>query len=351
MIELDKNIQNDASKDARVMKWIEWGIRAGLGLLIAGVVYMLLPFAVTATANVFQIALNLTKTAFIGVIGGAFLYTFWKSKSLLKRFLDRMVSNLWERFIKDDPIKYISEEIIGFREHLNKVAGAIRKLMGILDELRTMGQEAIDDASRNIQLAEAAGNETQANLYAYYAKETINTKEGILESYKEIEESVAVMNEVQEMLDTNIKMMEHDVKQMQTNLRIQQVKSSAADSVKSIIEGNPNQRARREIAMQAYKEKVSAYSANFKQTMGKLEPLIASKRIEDAITTKQGQDLLKEFRENGKKLAGLNDFKSQLEQLKQQTGFFGDGDDKAAFKRIQNSSAEPLKRTGKYGNL
>ncbi len=352
MIDLiDKNAKEGASKDLRNMKYLNLAVRLGLGLLVGAFVFLLLPYAVTMASNMFQLALYLTGTAIVGAAGVAVVFTAWICKPLLKRKLERWVNNLWEKFIKDDPIKYIQEEITGFRVQLAKVGDAIRKLRGILDELRSMGQQTIDEANHNIELADNAANEKQAALYAYYATTSIDTKEGIMQSYKEIDESVAILTEMDEMLDMNIKMMEHDVNNMQLNMRIQAAKSSAADSFNSILQGNPDARAKREIAVQAYKQKVSAYSANFKQTMSKFQPLLEAKRIEDAITTKQGQALLTEFRENGKKLAGLDNFKDQLEKLKQQTGFFGDGDDAGAFKRVQNASATPFKSKGKFSNL
>lgn len=346
--------KQSAQSDDKTMKLMRWGINAAIALVIGAAAYLLLPFGVSIAENAFQMSLALSKTALVAIPTAMALSTLWASRALFTRWQERFVGGLWERFIYNDPVKYIEEEVIGFEKERRVVQGARTQLREVYDSLTSMGDALVSEAKTKFTEAEAveATDATQAGLYASFAQEKLNSVDDIRESAAEVEDSITVMEEIDHYLDMNIQQMKHDLEMMRLEMKLQMVKSQAADSVRSIIQGNPDQRARLQMAQRAYREKVSKYSANYKSMMADVEPLIKSKRIAEVIATTEGKKALQKFKENKDSLFGLKDFRTQLNEVAQQLGK-NDPGYKPDLKDVQKQSANPLTRrsTTKFGDL
>ena len=316
----DQNILgSNELKEFRKLGVVNWAIRIALALGVGALAYYLLPFGVSIVENAFQITLGLAKTFMIGVPLFFAVSFLWANKELFRKVRESLSRKLWETFIYHDPTDYIQGVVNEFKGHYKKIQLVIEKLMAAAQELRMMADELIADARGNMKRAKAImddeKDEQRANLYAYMSNKRMETTEDLLSGYNEILDSIEVIKEFGESVLIRTEAMEFDLKMMNLNLRVSDVKSQAAYAAQSVLDDKSMEAARLEFARNAYKQKVAAGAAQFKQFMDRVKPILDADHIDKVIATKEGRDILDQFRK-GTDIGGLKSFEEQLEIFK-----------------------------------
>lgn len=342
----DIDIKKYGEEAIKGLKGANWFVRIALALLVGAGLYVGLPYITSIVENLFQITLGLTKTLAIAIAAGASLSFLWANRTLFRKIRESLARKMWKAFIYNDPLDYIEGVIDGFVVARKKISAALIRLRAVLDKLHMKANELIEKYKKGMSEAEVweeQGNEAEADIQAYFAVSSKNSADSIAQSYLEVEQSVSVFEEIDQMMDGQIRVMKHDLEMMQTNLEIAEIQAEAADVAQDAMEGNVTEMAMREYAKHAYKDKVAAHKAKLDQFMVRARPILESNRIEKAINTKEGRKAIIASR-NNKDALGIKSFREELDRLKQQNpDLYGRrGVDLDRFKR---RNPEPLKRS------
>ncbi len=350
----DNNLlPSDGMKDfqnlAKTNKWVRLCLAGGIGTAA----YFALPYAVEASGNLLQLSINLGETALIGTAIFVGVSFFWSNRGLLKKFQDYLSRKLWEGFIYHDPIDYIKGVIEDFRRYLQILKNAIQKLYKVAETLKMKADDLISLAKKDMKSAEAEeelGNKSKAGLSAYKSMRRTDATQEIVAGYADIEDNIAVMNEVAESVAIRIEAMEFDVEMMQLNMEVSSAKSQAAFAAEAVFNNKSSEAAKLAFAKNAYKDKVAIGAAQFKQFMGRVKPLLEADRIDKAVTTKEGLDALMQFKK-GIDIGGLDKFADQLKAFKENSDFFNKN--KSVDDRVMHQKAEVVgaNTSGRFSNL
>lgn len=347
---VDTSLLPEGKKRQQVfIKWTSRIIAAASIVALAGIAWWALPYVVDIVENTFQIVVGLWGVALVGGPLLVVLRLVWANRDFLRE-LDHQISfKLWKWFIERDPIAYIRSQIQKMNDRLVDIDEAIKKLRDVLKKLKILADENINNARKDFEIADNAEDEELASLHAMFAQGKMETSSQIAQSYAEVEDSLNVLQEIRSGASRTIRIMEEDVGQMELNLRVQEARSSAADAARSIIHGDPNSRARMEIANEAYRDRVAAFAANFDQMMDETEPILKAQRVQDIISAKRGKAALEAFRSNRGDIAGLRDFEQQLAEIRRQS----DEGSPGSSNQRRSSSPEFFKRknSGRFGHL
>lgn len=341
-------------KEFRKLGVVNWMVRIALALGVGALLYYLLPYGVSMVENTFQIVLGLTKTFLIGVPLFFAISFLWANKSLLKKVRESLSRKLWEWFIYNDPTDYIQGVVNEFKQHYQKIQNVIDKLAGAAEELRMMAEDLIREARGNMDRAKAImddeKNEQKANLYAYMSNRRMETTEDLISGYNEILDSIEVIKEFGESVLIRTETMEFDLKMMNLNLRVTDVKNQASLAAQSVLDDKSMEAARLEFARNAYKQKVAAGAAQFKQFMDRIKPILDADHIDKVIATKAGREILDQFRK-GTDIGGLKSFEEQLEAFKQKNKDIFQKT--TARERVQTQRPETVRTgmSGRFANL
>lgn len=303
------------------LKGMNWAMRIFLALMVGAGLYVGLPYIASIVENAWQISLGLTKTAILWTAVGATASFLWANRFLFKGMRERWARKLWQRFIYNDPLDYIQTVIDAYEKARKQFQAAINSLRAILNELHTIGQDLVNQYNEGMKNSEGyadSGNKDEAELQAYFALSNMQTAEGVKQSYQELEESILVVQELDQDLGDDIRIMRFDLNMMKMNMRISDAKAAAADALNDAMNGSPTEIAMREFAKEAYRQKVAAGKAKFDAFLQRVSPILESKRIQRSIGTKEGRQALEEFRKNKQTQGGLRSFREQLEELKRQ---------------------------------
>jgi len=351
----DQNILgSNELKEFRKLGVVNWVIRILIALGVGAALYYLMPYGVSIVENTFQVVLGLTKTFLIGVplfFAATFL---WANRSLLKKVRESLSRKIWQAFIYNDPTDYIQGVIDEFKKNYHTILSVVDKLSGAANELRMMAEDLIKEARGNMDRAKAImddeKNEQKANYYAYMSNRRMETTEDLVSGYNEIQDSIEVIKELGESILIRTDTMEFDLKMMNLNLRVTDVKNQASMAAQSVLDNKSMEAARLEYARMAYKQKVAAGAAQFKQFMDRIKPILDADHIDKVIGTKAGRDILDQVRK-GTDIGGLKTFEEQLESFKQKNvDIFSKT---TARERVQTQRPETIRtgNSGRFANL
>lgn len=342
----DVDIRKYGEEALKGLKGANWVVRVLLGLVVGALLYLGLPYVLSIVTDLTQVVIEVSKATLIGITMFGVLSFLWANKVLFRKIRESLARKMWKAWIYNDPLDFIEGVIDSFVVARKKISAALTRLRAVLNKLHMKANELIDKYKKGMSEAEVweeQGNEAEADIQAYFAVSSKNSADSIAQSYLEVEESVSVFEEIDQMMDGQIRVMKHDLEMMQTNLEIAEIQAEAADVAQDAMEGNVTEMAMREFAKHAYKDKVAAGKAKLDQFMARARPILESNRIEKAINTKEGRKAIIASR-NNKDALGLKGFREELERLKQQNpDLYGrKGVDLDRFKR---RNPEPLRRS------
>lgn len=350
---MDKN-QKAIVDDGKVINYMHWGLRIGVGAIVAVAAYFVMPLALNFVETTFQVVLGVAKIALIGVPLVAGLTTAWGLRSWFKAVQERFINSVWETWIYNDPIKFITEAVQSFRKSMGQIKLSEQSLQEVFEDLTQMAEDMRTAAAKNLDLAEHTSetDERQAALYASFAQKKMLSIDNILASAMEVENAIEVVREIHQYMNYSVQEMEDDLEMMRHEMKLRSVTSFAADVARQAIHGTEEKNMRLAIAQRAYREQISKYAANFKSFMKDVEPLLKAERIREVIATAEGKKALQAFKENKESLGGLKDFNLRLDELRESLGKKKPGY-KTDLTKVQTTAANVLTkgRTSKFTGL
>ncbi|MBC8173289.1 MAG: hypothetical protein H7X71_05215 [Chitinophagales bacterium] len=279
-------------------------------VLIAGVGYVLyriLPFIVSILENTLYSILLLV--AIIAVV--TFL---WTSRKLIWVAYQLFVQKLWRALANTDPIGIMKISLRKWIRKRGELENRITELQSAKEELSFVMEENREGANQSFKealKAQEKGYKEQAVIKSVSANRRKLSNEQLLPRFQAIDKALGFLKRLSDRWKVEIELLDEDIQMRERDLKILKKTASALKSAQSVLEGNPDDLAMQQLAVQAYAQQVSENVANISRFMEKGKNWMYSADIQEAIMTDEGMVLLESYNEQTFKQ--LTDFNHKLQ--------------------------------------
>lgn len=261
----------------------------GLGMLFFAGGSFILPF-LTSTIGIVVSAVVLLSVVFAIVDP--------RTRTLLSYFYQSAMRKVTGLFVNIDPIgilKSYVEELEGNLQNMRKQIGKIRGQMRHLSTLMETNGTQIQKELQLAALAKETGKKQQMILSSRRAARLRESNE----KYQVLLTKMEVLNRVLNRMHQNSEVLLEDTRD-QVDLRIQERKAirashGAMKSAMSVINGNPDQRALFDQAMEAITEDVANKVGEMERMMELSNDFMASVDLQNGVFADEGLRMLEEW--------------------------------------------------------
>jgi phage shock protein A len=283
-----------------------FGIVAAIGL------YKALPYIITLLTNTLHAMFLLGAVVLI-----IFLVTNKKVQNLFKFGFQMLMRYITGIFVELNPIAIIRIHIenleknhVKMNEHIIKLAGEIRGLERKINENK-------QDIERSLKIASSAKEKEEKGQAWIEARKAGRRRDGTIkltDLLTKIQKIYSVLKKMYEVSGYVIMDLKDDVEQKEIEYKTIKQAHAALVSSMSILNGDPNERAMFELALEKMEEEVSQKLGTMDRFMDMSASLVTSIDIEQGIFAEDGMRMLEEY-ENGGFDSFFNDFGEKSEKV------------------------------------
>jgi len=289
-----------------------------IGALLVGggliVLYRILPALITMAENTLYLVFLL------GVIGAiAYLVLDPRNRALafqVYRMVMRWVTGM---FIQLDPIAILKTYVETLKESLRKMDQQIGKLRGTMTGLRRTIEENERTAKQNMELASKAKERGKNAIMVLQARKAGRLKESNLkltDLYVKMEVIYRVLSKMYENCSILLEDTEDQVKVKEAEWKAIQQSHKAMKSAMSVINGDKDQRAIYEQALEYMADDLSNKIGEMERFMQLSESFMDSVDLQNGIYEEKGLQMLEEWEKQADSLILGNDKNILIQKAK-----------------------------------
>ena len=302
----------------------------GVGVLafLTWVGVMILPWVITATLNWLIVA---------GLAFGGWL--LWSNRKMIALRYQLWVKKMWRTIVKSDPISVMEIQWKKWTVKRNELNESIKtmkageqELLLAMDQKESMAKNKFSQAKEAQELSAKRNDpnyERKANKNSIIANRLMQSNQSLIPRLKAIQTAIAYCTELYDHWGDDLELLKSDIDLKKEDLKLLTSTSNAFDSAKSLLNGDPDERALWDMATEAYAEKVSNYVANITRFTEQAKDWVYDKDIQSAVWEDEGKQLLTMYDKDT--FGQLTDFRSLIKK-----------DDNATFAQKSNDYQKVL---------
>ncbi len=319
-----KSILNNQEKTVGTITGL--ALIAGLGYVL----YKVLPYLVSILENtLYSIVLLVVIIALVTFL--------WTSRKLIWVAYQLFIQKLWRALVNTDPIGVMRISLKKWIKKRGELEGRITELQSAKEELEIVMNDNMEGANKSFVEAKKAqekGYKDQAVIKSVSANRKKMSNEQLLPRFHALDKALIFLKRLSDQWKVEIELLDEDIQIRSRDLKILKKTASALKSAQSVLEGNPDDLAMQQLAVEAYAQQVSENVANISRFMEKGKNWMSSADIQEAIMTDEGVKLLDSYNEQTFK--ELTDFNRKLQLPINGTTLVTAGDDAMdAFKHLK----------------
>jgi phage shock protein A len=262
---------------------------AGLGLLFTTFSGVILPFLSTTLGIV---------VAGVLLLAIVFAIADPRTRTLLSYMYQSAMRKVTGLFVNIDPIGILKSYVEELENNLQEMRKQIGKIRGQMRHLTTLIETNETEVKKQLKLAALAKEKGKNQQMILSSRRAARLRESN-EKYQVLLTKMEVLNRVLNRMHQNSEVLLEDTRD-QVDLRIQERKAirashGAMTSAMSVINGNPDQRAMFDRAMEAVTEDVANKVGEMERMMELSNDFMASVDLQNGVFADEGLRMLEEW--------------------------------------------------------
>lgn len=264
-------------------------ILAGLGFVFTSFAGVLLPFLSTTLGIV---------VAGLALLAVVFAIADPRTRTMLGYLYKSAMRSITGLFVNIDPIGILQSYVEELENNLRNMRKQIGKIRGQMRHLSTLMETNETEVKKLLQLAALAKKQDKNQQMILSSRRAARLRESN-EKYQVLLTKMEVLNRVLNRMHQNSEVLLEDTRD-QVDLRIQERKAirashGAMKSAMSVIDGNPDQRALFDQAMEAVTEDVANKVGEMERMMELSSDFMASVDLQNGVFADEGLRMLEEW--------------------------------------------------------
>ncbi|MFK8103940.1 MAG: hypothetical protein AB8G15_15510 [Saprospiraceae bacterium] len=265
------------------------GLLAGGGFLL----YKALPALIALTSNILYLSGML-------LVLGAIIYMVLdpKMRNLVGYMYKSVMRTITGMFVNIDPIGILKSYVDSLQDNLRKMSTQIGAIRGQMRKLKTLMDNNEKEINNNIKLASMAKQKSNQKQMLLSTRKAARLKESNAK-YNVLHKRMEVMYRILTKMYQNSEILLEDTKD-QVQLKEQERKAihashSAMKSARSIISGDPDQRAMFDMAMESIADDVANKVGEMERFMEMSSSFMDSVDLQNGVFEEDGLKMLEKF--------------------------------------------------------
>ncbi|NJB84838.1 phage shock protein A [Lewinella marina] len=290
-----------------------FALAAGLGFLFTTFAGVILPFLSTTLGIVVA---GLTLLAVVFAIADP------RTRTLLAYLYKSAMRKVTGLFVNIDPIGILKTYVEELERNLQDMRKQIGKIRGQMRHLTTLMETNATEVDKQLKLAALAKEKGKQQQMILSSRRAARLRESN-QKYQVLLTKMEVLNRVLNRMHQNSEVLLEDTRD-QVELRIQERKAirashGAMQSAMSVINGNPDQRAMFDQAMEAIAEDVANKVGEMERMMELSTNFMDSVDLQNGVFAEEGLRMLEEWEKKSELLLSEGHLEFDLDQTKRQT--------------------------------
>ncbi|GAB5550732.1 MAG: hypothetical protein Sapg2KO_03230 [Saprospiraceae bacterium] len=272
------------------------GLAVGGGVLL----FSALPALIALLNNVVYLSIFLLIVAAI-----AYVILDPKMRTLVWYMYKSMMRTITGFFVQLDPIAILKSYVDELKGNLRKMNKQISKLRGQMHKLKEIIVNNEKDIQDNIELASKARENNKRDIMILKSRKAGRLKESNMrldELYKKMEVMYRVLSRMYENSAILMEDVQDQVKVKEQERKAIHASHGAMKSARSIISGDPDQRAMFDAAMEAVADDVAGKVGEMERFMEMSSSFMDSIDLQNGIFEEEGLRMLEEWEKKGASL-------------------------------------------------
>lgn len=272
------------------------GLAVGGGVLL----FSALPALIALLNNVVYLSIFLLIVAAI-----AYVILDPKMRTLVWYMYKSMMRTITGFFVQLDPIAILKSYVDELKGNLRKMNKQISKLRGQMHKLKEIIVNNEKDIRDNIELASKARENNKRDVMILKSRKAGRLKESNMrldELYKKMEVMYRVLSRMYENSAILMEDVQDQVKVKEQERKAIHASHGAMKSARSIISGDPDQRAMFDAAMEAVADDVAGKVGEMERFMEMSSSFMDSIDLQNGIFEEEGLRMLEEWEKKGASL-------------------------------------------------
>lgn len=272
------------------------GLAVGGGVLL----FSALPALIALLNNVVYLSIFLLIVAAI-----AYVILDPKMRTLVWYMYKSMMRTVTGFFVQLDPIAILKSYVDELKGNLRKMNKQISKLRGQMHKLKEIIVNNEKDIRDNIELASKARENNKRDVMILKSRKAGRLKESNMrldELYKKMEVMYRVLSRMYENSAILMEDVQDQVKVKEQERKAIHASHGAMKSARSIISGDPDQRAMFDAAMEAVADDVAGKVGEMERFMEMSSSFMDSIDLQNGIFEEEGLRMLEEWEKKGASL-------------------------------------------------
>ena len=286
---------------------------AGLGFLATSFAGAILSFLSTTVGLVLAALLLLTVV---------FALVDPRSRTLLSYMYQRAMRKVTGLFVNIDPIGILKSYVAELEGNLQEMRQQIGKIRGQMRHLTTLIETNEKEVGKQLKLAALAKEKGKNQQMVLSSRRAARLRESN-QKYQVLLTKMEVLNRVLHRMHQNSEVLLEDTRD-QVELRIQERKAirashGAMQSAMSVINGNPDQRALFDQAMEAIADDVAGKVGEMERMMALSSDFLASVDLQNGVFADEGLRMLEEWEQKSELLLSEGHIEFDLDRRPETT--------------------------------
>ena len=310
---------------------------AGLGFVFTTFAGVILPFLSTTLGLV---------VAAVALLTVLFAIVDPRTRTLLSYMYKSGMRKLTGLFVNIDPIGILKSYVAELEGNLQEMRKQIGKIRGQMRHLTTLMETNEKEVKKQLKLAALAKEKGKNQQMILSSRRAARLRESN-QKYQVLLTKMEILNRVLNRMHQNSEVLLEDTRD-QVDLRIQERKAirashGAMQSAMSVINGDPDQRALFDQAMEAIAEDVATKVGEMERMMELSSDFLASVDLQNGVFADEGLRMLEEWEKKSELLLSEGHIEFDLDDRKTTT------EDQLDLRDIPRPEAKPQAR-GEGGN-
>jgi predicted nucleic acid-binding Zn-ribbon protein len=268
-------------------------VLTGLGVAAALLLYNILPVLIVLAQNTLYLAGMLAALAVV-----MFMVLDPKTRNLIWYAYQALMRWITGLFVRIDPISILKTYIEDLENNLRQLSKQIGALRGQMRQLKGLIETNTRDIQRNMTLAgQARKQQDDKNLALATRKagrlQEANAKYDVL--YKKMEVLYRILTKMYENSEIVLEDTKDQVHVKEQEFQAIRTSHGAIRSAMSILQGNPDQRAMFNQALEAMADEVSAKVGEMERFMDTSRHLMDTIDVQNGVFEEEGLQLLEQM--------------------------------------------------------
>ena len=311
---------------------------AGLGILFTTFAGVILPFLSTTVGLVVAAVVLLTVV---------FALVDPRTRTLLSYMYQSAMRKVTGLFINIDPIGILKSYVEELERNLQEMRQQIGKIRGQMRHLTTLIETNEKEVKKQLKLAALAKEKGKNQQMILSSRRAARLRESN-QKYQVLLTKMEVLNRVLNRMHQNSEVLLEDTRD-QVDLRIQERKAirashGAMTSAMSVINGNPDQRALFDQAMEAIADDVANKVGEMERMMELSSDFLASVDLQNGVFADEGLRMLEEWERKSELLLSEGHIEFDLDKQRPAT------EERLDLDELPRREANPQARTDGGGS-